>query len=220
MMRKRLLCVVLTLAMLFSIQPAAAAALLSNQRSTTITAKTRLPVIKVTVPSTGRVYLNPFKLEVAIDGEYRYDQILCTPCSIANESDIPLAVDVRVTGQINSGSDMLLSTSSTKDSTSTSKRAFVYFEIHSSNSPDPDDVRWDKEYDKTKHIVVTNSDEGRSKTKILTLAAKDLDGDVANGGYAAFRLSGDAIMTPKNEWTAKDGLSVEVAFTFTPIPYC
>lgn len=221
MNRKRLLCVVLTLALLFSAQSAAAAAETGNIRSTIITAKCRMPVIKVTVPSTGSVYLNPHKLSVSIDGEGRYDQIICTPCIIANESDIPLKVDVKVTGKINPGSDMELATSSTKDSTSTSKRTFVYFEIQSTDTRSPRDVYWDDEYDKSKHIVISSAEEGKSKKNVLTLAPKTPDGKMAEeGGYAAFRLTGDAIEAPKNAWTAKDGLSVEVAFTFTPVPYC
>ena len=66
MMRKRLLCVVLTLAMLFSVQPAAAATGTGNTRSTVITATLtdKTPTIKVTVPSTAEVFLNPFRLPV------------------------------------------------------------------------------------------------------------------------------------------------------------
>lgn len=219
MMRKRLLCVVLTLAMLFSVQSAAAATETGNTRSTVITATvdTRQPTIKVTVPSTAEVYLNPLKLPVSIDSKSSREQIISTPCVIANESDVPLQVDVTVTGQVNEGSNMTLVTTSTKKVASTIKRAFIYFEIQPADTDDVSKVKWDAEYDKTKknHIPVTSSE--RTKINVLILAGMTPDGEMAEkGGYAAFRLTGDAIVSPKKAWTEADGLTVEIAFTFTP----
>lgn len=218
MMRKRLLCVVLTLAMLFSVQSAAAAT--GNTRSTVIAATltSKTPTIKVTVPSTGEVLLNPYSLPVTINSKSTRQQIVSTPCVIANESDVPLQVDVTVTGQINEGSDMSLVTSSTKNSTSTSKRAFIYFEIQPADTDNFSKVTWDSAYKSTKrnHIAVTKT--GRTKTNTVVLASATLDGDIAEkGGYAAFRLTGDAIVSPKKPWTEDDGLTVEIAFTFIPL---
>lgn len=217
-MRKRLLCAALALTMLFSAQSAAAAAETGNLRSMTIKTKTRMPTISVTVPGSAWVFLNPYHLDVEIDAEETDEQIVCPPCGIVSESDIPLKVDVTVTGELYEGCDMVLYTSSTKGSTSKTKRAFVYFEMQRSPTDDPDDVVWDDEYDKSKHIVVKESPV--SKKDILTLEAMTLDGDVADGGAAAFRLTGDVIMYPTKPWTEQDGLNVEVVFTFTPVPYC
>lgn len=220
MMRKRLLCVALALAMLFSVQPAAAAAGTETTRSTIITATltNKTPTIKVTVPSTGEVYLNPLKLPVSINSKSTREQIVSTPCMIANESDVPLQVDVTVTGQINEGSNMSLVTTSTKNSTSTSKRAFIYFEIQPADTDNFSKVTWDAAYKSTKrnHIPVTTY--GRTKTNTVVLAGTDLNGEIAEkGGYAAFRLTGDIIAAPKKPWTENDGLTVEIAFTFVPL---
>lgn len=217
-MRKRLLCVVLTLAMLFSVQSAAAAT--GNTRSTVITATltNQTPTIKVTVPSTAEVYLNPLKLPVSINSKSTREQIVSTPCVIANESDVPLQVDVTVTGQINEGSNMSLVTSSTKNSTSTSKRAFIYFEIQPADTDDFSKVVWDAAYSRSKrnHIPVTTME--RTKTNTVVLASTTLDGEIAEkGGYAAFRLTGDAVVNPRKAWTEDDGLTVEIAFTFVPL---
>lgn len=219
MNRKRLFCAVLALVLLFSAQPATAAAELWDTYSTTITASCKVPTIKVTVPSTGQVYLNPLKLTVFINGESTSDQIISAPCCIANESDIPITVDVTVTGAVNEGSDMTLVASSTQDSESTDKSAFIYFEMQSADTDDPNDVTWDSEYDSSKHIIVDTSAAGQSKENILTLSAITPEGAVAAGGYGAFRLAGDAVETPANVWTSQDGISVEVAFTFTPLSY-
>lgn len=220
MVQKRLLCVVLTLAILFSVQSAAAATGTGNTRSTIITTTltSRSPTIKVTVPSTAEVYLNPLKLPVSINSNSSREQIISTPCVIANESDVPLQVDVTVIGKVNEGSNMSLVTSSTKNSTSTNKRAFIYFEIQPADTDDPGDVLWDAAYNRSQknHIPVTTME--RSKTNTVVLASTTLDGEIAEkGGYAAFRLTGDIIATPKKPWTEDDGLTVEIAFTFTPL---
>ena len=219
MMRKRLLCVVLTLAMLFSAQSAAAAAQTGDNWSMIITADTRLPIIDVTVPGSAWVYINPYRLPVAIEDTESYDQIVCDPSYILSESDVPLSVDVRVTTTVYPDSDMLLVSSSTKGLSGGSKRAFIYFEMQSADPNDPDAVEWDKAYDANKHILLTTSATGQTKKDLLTLQPLTMYGEVPDGGSAAFRLTGDAVVSPQNPWTAQDGLSVSIVFTFTPIPY-
>lgn len=215
-MRKRLLCVVLTLAMLFSVQSAAAATGTTQSTVITATLTDKTPTIKVTVPATAEVFVNPHQLPVSINSKSTREQIISTPCLITNESDVPIQVDVTVTGTINEGSNMSLVTRTTKNSTSTSKRAFIYLEFQPADTNDLKKVKWDAAYDKSKHIVVTTA--ARSKANVLTLAETTLDGEIAEkGGYAAFRLAGDVIASPKKAWTEDDGLTVEVAFTFTPL---
>ncbi len=217
MKRKRLLCVVLALALLFSAQSAAAAAEAANERSMIITATTRLPVVEVTVPSVGNVYLNPFQLPVDVNGEYTNEQVISYPLYVSSESDAPLQVDVQVTGAVKPKSDMTLASSSTKGSSSKDKMAFVYFEMHSSRSYDPYDVEWDAAYDASKHIPVLTG--GASKTNVVTLSPLGMYGEPVAGSYAAFRLTGDAIVSPASAWTSQDGIDVTIAFTFTPIPF-
>lgn len=219
MKKQRLFCAVLALVLLFSAQPATAAAEIGDTFSTIITATCKIPTIKVTVPSTGQIYLNPLKLTVSVNGEDTNQQIVSVPCCIANESDVPIGVNVTVTGAINEDSDMTLAASSTKSSDSTEKSAFIYFEMKSADTDNLNDVLWDNEYDPSQHIIVDTSAGGQSKENILTLPAVTSEGVIAKGGYGAFRLAGDAIVTPENGWTAKDGVMVEVAFTFTPMAW-
>ena len=213
MKRKRLLCAVLALVLLLSAQPAAA----SNRRSTVINAACRLPVINVFIPSTGTVYLNPYKMSVSIHGQSDDRQIVSSRGRVYSKSDIPLNMDVTVTGEIKSGSTMTLAASPTGEA-GTTKSAFIFFEIHQADDPDFDLVDWDTEYDAAKHIVVTDG-VPITKKSIMTLPAMTMDKEVAPGGYALFRLSGDAVRQPTDAWTSNDGLTVTVAFTFTPIPY-
>lgn len=219
MKRKRLLCAVVALILLFSAQPTAAA-LTSNQRSTVIKANTRLPIIRIAVPGKASVYINPLKFPVSIGDGESTEQIISSPAALANYSEVPMEVDVTVTGEVKTGSTMTLSSTPTGGS-GTDKSAFVYFEIQQTG-PEymdyPEDVEWDSEYDAEKHLVITPGVPA-TKQNILTLAARTLDGEIAEGGYAPFRLSGDAVKEPTNAWNNKDGLNVSVAFTFTPLSY-
>lgn len=218
MKRKRLLCAVLALVLLFSAPSAALAANANNMRTTVIDGDgVRLPYIQVTIPSRGTVYINPFKLPIAIgDGEVK-DQIFSAPANIANKSNVPIEVDITVFGTLKPGSDMSLVSSPT-GGTGTAKNAFVYFEIQQSDSDDPEDVTWDPAYDPAKHAAVI---ENRLVTYpgTLILPPRTLDGEVAPGGYAPFRLSGDAVKKPTNPWTELDGIDVIITYTFTPLPY-
>lgn len=214
MKRKGMLCAILALVLLLSAQPTAAA---SNHRSTIINATCRLPVIRVFIPSSGTVYLNPYKLSVSINGQSEDRQIVSSRGRVYSKSDIPLDMDVTVTGAVKSGSTMTLASSPTGEA-DTTKSAFVFFEIHQVDDPDFDLVDWDTEYDAAKHIVVTDG-VPITKKSIMTLPAMTMDKEVAPGGYALFRLSGDAVRQPTDAWTSNDGLTVTVAFTFTPIPY-
>lgn len=220
MKRKRLICAVLALVMLFSMQSAATAAYPGgNIRSTEFSSALRMPVISVSVPSYASVYINPLRLPVSIgSGEEDTGQILSTPTCLINRSDAPLDVDVTVTGAINEGSDMTLAPSTTKGSGSTAKRVFIYFEIQSASTDDVEAVQWDAAYDPAKHIVVSSTGSN-TKRNLIRLAPMTLDGDVGEGGYGPFRLTGDAIEHPSTPWNGNDGIKVQIAFTFTPVPF-
>jgi len=179
-----------------------------SMNSTVIEAVCDLPEIKVTVPTTGELFINPYEMPVEINGEYIGYQIVSTPTVIQNESTVPLKVSATVTGAIKEGSDMTLSSSSV-DPKSTKKKAFIYFEIQPTN--DPETAEWDSGYDANKHIVVRTSP--KSKKNMVTLDIADEAGE--KKCYGAFRLTGDCAAVPKIGWTEADGVNVTIAFTFT-----
>lgn len=183
-----------------------------SRYSTTIEALCDLPEISVVVPGTAEVFINPHKLPLTIEADETMAQIVSTPAAIENKSEVPLSVTATVTGAIKEGSDMRLVSYSTQDPelALTSKSAFVYFEMQATS--DPDQVSWDKEYDAQRHQVVRS---GISKTKknIVTIAQADKPKH-----FGAFRLTGDCVPVPRKSWTEVDGIDVEIAFTFTPLP--
>lgn len=182
--------------------------------TTVVEGNYRPTIIRVTVPATGAVYINPFELPVWINSDgYVRDQIVSTPSVILNESEIPMSVDVAIAGFIGENSDMILSGTSTKDSTSTQKEVFLYFEMKAVNFSDPDAVVWEKVYDPQKHVIVRTAET--TKEKVIVLDEWDEDGQ--KNCYGAFRLTGDCVSYPESEWNSNDGLSIKVSFSFTPV---
>lgn len=209
-MKKRLkLC--LFLALLLSLSSPARALAAQGGSSTELTAEPYLPDIKieVVVPATGNVYINPYQLPIEVDGKIENKQVISDTFGLENQSEVPLQVDVEVTGTIKPGSTMGLLSTSTKKVTTTMKRAFMYFEIHTAS--DPTAVEWDSKYSSSKHIVVRESSQ--SKKNIIRLDACDNE-----KRFGAFRLSGDCVQKPREPWSSEDGVDVEVVFTFTPLP--
>lgn len=205
-MKKKLLLGVILVLLLSLTAPAYAA---QNGCTTKIDTLCNLPEIQVTVPATAEVYINPFEIPVEIDGASITEQIVSTPASIENRSDVPLKVTVAVTGGIKAASSMRLVTSSTRGGTSRTKSAFVYFEIQASNSASS--AVWDSTFNSTKHIVVRDG-EGRPVKDVVTL-----DQAGKPNHFGVFRLTGDCVPTPRDAWTEDDGIDVKIAFTFTPL---
>ena len=215
MKRKKLLCAIFALVLLISAQPAAMAA--GDVYTTIIQATCRLPVVQVTVPASNSVYINPFRFPVTIGDGETSEQIISSPATIANMSEVPVAVNVRIASQVRPGSTMTLVSAPTGGA-GTEKSAFVYFVMKQASSAELDTVQWDPSFDAAKHIAVTTG-EPVTRQNILTLPARTSDGHVAENGYASFRLTGDAVKNPTTKWNSEDGVIVLVAFTFTPLSY-
>lgn len=219
-MRRRRLLLCALLALLVSAHPAAAAATPPNGVSVTITADTRIPIVEVTVPDSASVYINPYELPVDIGtGRKNYGQIISTPACVSNYSDVMIQMDMSVTAHVREGSMMTLANSPTGGG-GTQKRAFIYLEFQQTDTSQFKDVQWDSAYSagKPTHIVLQNG-VTVIRNNLMRLPPVTPKGKVAPGGYAPFRLTGDAATSPTEEWTTDDGIDVRIAFTFKPLPY-
>lgn len=166
------------------------------------------PAIEVVVPAKKKLYINPLGFPVDMGSYTDNSQIVMEPACIENKGDTRLAVSVSVIGSVDDGSTMTLTTLPTKDTGSTKKKAFIYFEIQAVS--DPDHVTWAETYDSLKHVPVRT---------ILKKRRNIVELDAADGEkpYGAYRLTGDCIARPTIPWTAEDGIQAVVAFTFEPI---
>lgn len=203
-MRKRL-CAYLTLLLLSGcfILPAKA----GSRYSTTINAICQLPEIVVTVPATAEVFINPYKMPVAVGSSETPAQIVSTPAAIENKSKVPLRVTATINSIIDPEANMRLSSSSTQGANS-GKYAFIYFEMHAVS--DPDQVAWDSEFNREKHILVLGGESRPQDMIILDQADKP-------NHFGAFRITGDCTLDPRIPWTEHDKLDVSITFTFTPL---
>lgn len=192
-----------------------------SAQSTVFSARYGNPDVDVIVPETGAAFINPYGMSARIGrDEDDCGQVLSIPSSIVNVGDVPLQVDVAVSGRIMSGSDMTLSTSSTtEDPGSTWKKVFMYFEMKNvsvAQGEDPSSVRWDGVYNEETDLVVKDGKQTKIEN-LLTLGAAKQGGAASANSSAAFHLTGDAVKNPASSWSEKDGVEVTVTFTFKPL---
>lgn len=209
-MKKRLsFCLILVV--LLSLAVPAHAISVQGNSETVITAEPYLPdiEIEVVVPTAGNVYINPDQIPVKIDGGIVNKQIVSDTFSIENLSQVPLKVNVEVTGKIKSESDMSLATQSVAKVTTPLKKAFMYFEIKTAS--DPSAVTWAGAYSPSKHVMIRESMVAKKNIAILGFGDQDKR-------FGVFHLAGDCVQKPKNPWSSEDGVEVEVVFTFSPLP--
>lgn len=242
-MKKRILSSVLAVAMAASMAvPAFAEGEDTTEANTTKIEGTYKDVeIAVVVPPTAEAQINPYGLDIefvkdtegtTVSGQ----QIVTMPAAIINKSSMNLGVSATVTGALKEGSDMKLAATTTKVSGDaaplTTKTAFVYFQMKVADGLAEANVTadkvaeedlgkaaaaWNDAYNADSDIVVGT--KAASKENIVTLKAATGDDkdEVADGGIAMFRLSGDCVVAPKTAWAETDGFNVNVAFTFMPV---
>lgn len=223
---KKVAAMVLAGAMALSMAVPAFAADTDLEQSTEISGTTQTPTISISVPATGAVVLNPYKMSVDVsaaqDGsDMVTNQIISATNYIKNKTDVALAVSATVTGK--TAGEAVFATATTQGGTKavTTKSAFVYLEVIDAGAGDddaatepttaPTDASW-KAYDAKAVNQVLLAAKAVTKANMLTVPA------VADGAssFIAFRLAGDAASSPTKAWTSADTVSATIAFTFTP----
>lgn len=167
------------------------------------------PVICVSVPETGYVIVNPYRLKNMVGGVETTEQIMGSTMTLVNYSSVPVQVNANVFCTIPMGSSMVYVTAPlAKDEPR--KALFVYLEFQ--NSADGSDPRfWSGQYsDAPNQLLVTGA--GNWKNGLLTLGAGS-----ESPSYGMFRLFGEAASSPAEMWTDTDRVHITVAFAFTPV---
>lgn len=183
-------------------------------QSMDITGTTQAPTIKITVPATGTVTVNPYKMEVTVGGDKVTDQIISATQYIENASNVAVKVSAEVTGT--PAGNLTLATATTQGTKAvTTNSVFMYFEMAVVDAGDATPT-WATAYDSKSATQILVGSKAAKKADMLTLAAGDGSDAASAGGYAAFHLAGDAASTPTTAWVAADKVDVAIAFTFTP----
>ena len=196
------------------------------EQTTEITGTTQTPTISISVPSSGDVILNPYKMSVDVSADQDGSdvvntQIISAPEYIKNKTDVALSISATVTGKV--AGEAVFATASTQGGTRpvTTKSAFVYLEVidagagDDADSTEPTtaltDASW-KAYDAKAANQILLAAKAVSKANMLTVpAVAD-----ASSSFIAYRLAGDAASSPTKAWTEADTVSATIAFTFTP----
>ncbi len=154
-------------------------------------------LIDVLVPSSGELIINPYGLEVDIDGGVATDQIVHSCQTLINLSDFPVMVDVSVTGTIPAESGAgFVSAPPAQDAPG--KDVFLYAEFQQ------DPSAWVGEYWGLPYQVLADA----SGENVLTLDA---------GGEGYFRMFGAMSVYPEEPWSDTDTFGAVLSFTFTPV---
>lgn len=220
---KNLACAALAGALALSLSaPAFAAEELSQ--STEYEGSMSVPTINITVPDSGTVVLNPYKLSVTPQGgSATTDQIINATSHITNASNVALNVSATVTGKLPTGKkDVTFATATTNNPAKplTTNAIFMYFEIGPAAS-DTAEASWPEGYvakpaadQEVKQILVKSG--ATTVNNLLTLESGVNASGSAAPTYAAYRLTGDIVSAPTRAWAEDDNVSASVAFTFTP----
>lgn len=209
-MKKQIFCAILTLALLLALLAPAYAAdaegtpesemeisgevILPPDSSDFLTEK---PVISVRVPASGRVVVNPYRLEVALGGEVSREQVVSETYSLSSECDLPVTVSVSATGTVPAGSEAVFVTAPPQSQTE-GKEVFMYAEFQEAYGA------WRGSFtDAYNQVMATGW--GESKQDVLTLEP---------WGERRFRLFGAASVPSEGMWTERDTVNVTLAFTF------
>ncbi len=154
-------------------------------------------LIDVLVPSSGELVINPYGLEVDMDGGVSTDQIVHSCQTLINLSDFPVIVDVSVTGTIPAESGAwFVSAPPAQDAPG--KDVFLYAEFQQDPSV------WVGEYWGLPYQVLADA----SGENVLTLEA---------GGEGYFRMFGAMSVYPEEPWSDTDTFGAVLSFTFTPV---
>jgi hypothetical protein len=220
--------------------PAFAAADTKTNTETKVTGAYQEIAIAVTVPATGTAQINPYGLPVEFTKsesstkttKVSGQQIVTQPLYISNEGDVALDISASVTTGVTG--DATIATAAL-EGTETTKSIYAYLQMVPSANKTLDDTGKDKiieEFaadatwttDKVGKLVLPKEDtDAVTADKLATLAASKVTGTGSDatvtynvGSIVLFRVAGNVVTKPEDDWTAKDGFTATIAYTFTP----
>lgn len=184
-----------------------------------ITGQTSVGTLKVTVPTTNTVILNPYGLSLKIkDGVIDNDNgtastaTVITPMQyIKSESTSKVKVSVVATGTVGGNAKLsptAIDNTDTDNCPTTNSVCLALVWGAASGTEPTAAVAFPSDLDSdTKHVVLAT--RASEKTEMETLVS----GETA-AQYMAFNLAGNAVKAPATPWTAKDTVGATLAFTF------
>lgn len=187
---------------------------LANGVTNKVTGTTSVGTLKITVPTTNAVVLNPYALSVNVTAEGKEDntsgsavtdQVISPAQAIKSESTSKVKVSAIVTGT--AGGNVKFATASLASDTTT-KTNSVFMKLVAA-APDTTGVASDPLAAITEAKSITVATKSSAKTELGTLDEGD-----TTPQYLQFQLQGDAVKSPTNPWTTRDTVGATIAFSF------
>lgn len=168
-----------------------------------VTGTTEVPAIKLVVPTSANVVVNPYRLEVDVAGAKVTEQIVSAAQFIQNKSPVAVEVKTSVTGTAEGAAKF--SETAVAD-TATDNLVYVSFEIMPT-----EDTTAPSAWTGAKSVVLKTE---KVEVDAVTMA-KDGDETANATPNAAFHFTGSAAAAPTTPWTADDIIGATIAFSFT-----
>lgn len=183
-----------------------------------------LPTIKITVPTTANIVINPYKMSYKDDttGLEGNSQIISAQQEISSLSNVAVAVNVKELTTTGVSDDITIQTAALT-SKITTKSAFLYLEVVGADTEGK--YTFAEAYNKSSasQVVIPNYVENgkvekASKDAIVVLPKSD----ETNATKAAFKINGEVVANPVGSdgesapWTDSDSIGISFKFTFAP----
>lgn len=177
--------------------------------STTVSSEVNVPTIKVKVPATGSVVLNPYKMKVSVNSVDKTDQVLGTVGSLSNETNgIGISVKCEPTA---SGVPLVASKDELEDITE--KKMYLTLSVEPTDTAPTASSTITAANAKT--IVMTEDVSTLDETQVTEatqkLAAKD-DSTANAKKYLLFQIGGE--LSKVQGWSTDDTAEISLAWTF------
>lgn len=160
------------------------------------------PIINVSVPGNSRAIVNPYRLEVKLEGETHTEQIVGETCAMTNLSECPVAVSVSAAGTVYGQEDMRFVARPPAEETYW-KELFLYVEFLNEQAGGA----WSRQYTGAVNQILVAA-EPYERLNVLELSP---------GEMGFYRMFGAVTTYPENPWSKEDGFLVTLTFTFTPL---
>jgi len=187
------------------------------ENSIAVDSSIEIPTVKVTVPTSGAVVLNPYKMKFKVGSDEKTDIFYSAPIICKNESDCDL--DVSASASVLAGGDIKIVDAANSVQTTEPGDKNVWIEMQSGTFADKDstafatpanDLKFTFEKAGTGYGYGAKGAGISIEDKYLSLPYSE------DATYFGFILNGDVNKKTKDVWAVEDTITVTIVLTFIP----
>lgn len=169
------------------------------------------PTIKITVPTTAAVTLNPYQLKTTVGNNTgATTKVVSDSYFIKNESNVAIRVDGKLQVVPTATTSKVVLATGALTGKETTKTALIYLDVQSASSDS--DKKTVAAFDKASTSQILGGKTAVTKNGLITLAEGD-----STATYAHYTFGGDVVTTPAVPWSDDDTVDVSLTWVFTPV---